>query len=189
MLFVIVRASSLIYDLKREGAFFNRCSSVTSSFSVSGRLDSRVDLGFEQSEGEAMEKIDLGLEGFSAGDAPAPGGKINLGIGPVQEDVAFTFDFNKKPAQPAGKPAAGQQPAGRPAPRPAAPGQQPAGRPAPRPAAPGQQPTGKPAPRPAGQQPAGKPTQGQPGQQPAGKPMQRPAGQQPGEKPQKPTDK
>ena len=160
-------------------------------------FDSKVDLGFDQAEGEAMEKIDLGLAGFSAGDAPAPGGKINLGIGPVQEDVAFTFDFSKKPAQPAGRPAPGpgQQPGGRPAPRPAGPGQQPGGRPAPRPAGPGQQPGGRPAPRPAGpgQQPGGRPAPrpAGPGQQPTGKPAPRPngPGPQPSEKPQKPTDK
>ena len=161
-------------------------------------FDSKVDLGFDQAEGEAMEKIDLGLAGFSAGDAPAPGGKINLGIGPVQEDVAFTFDFGKKPAQPAGRPApgpAGQQPGGRPAPRPAGPGQQPGGRPMPRPAGPGQQPGGRPAPRPAGpgQQPGGRPAPrpAGPGQQPTGKPAPRPngAGPQPSEKPQNPTDK
>ena len=122
----------------------------------SEKFEEKVDLGFAQQEGEAQEKIDLGFGGFNADSAPAPNGKIDLGFGAPQQDVSFNFDFNKKPAQPAGKPAprpAGQQPAGRPAPRPA--GQQPAGRPAPRPA--GQQPTGKPAPRPAGQQPTGKP--------------------------------
>ena len=122
----------------------------------SEKFEEKVDLGFAQQEGEAQEKIDLGFGGFNADSSPAPNGKIDLGFGAPQQDVSFNFDFNKKPAQPAGKPAprpAGQQPAGRPAPRPA--GQQPAGRPAPRPA--GQQPTGKPAPRPAGQQPTEKP--------------------------------
>ncbi|MBR5709142.1 MAG: hypothetical protein IKX40_00120 [Thermoguttaceae bacterium] len=130
----------------------------------SEKVEEKVDLGFAQQEGKAQDKIDLGFGGFNANDSPAPNGKIDLGFGPVQQDATFSFDFNKKPAQPA--------PAGRPAPRPA--GQQPAGKPAPRPA--GQQPAGKPAPRPAGQQPAGKPAP-------------RPAGQQPQEKPQKPTDK
>ncbi len=121
----------------------------------SEKIEEKVDLGFAQQEGEAQEKIDLGFGGFS-NNAPAPNGKIDLGFGTPQQDATFNFDFGKKPAQPAGKPAprpAGQQPAGRPAPRPA--GQQPAGRPAPRPA--GQQPAGKPAPRPAGQQPTQKP--------------------------------
>ena len=127
----------------------------------SEKFEEKVDLGFAQEEGEAQEKIDLGFGGF-ANNAPAPNGKIDLGFGAPQQDVAFNFDFGKKPAPPAGKPA----------PRPA--GQQPAGKPAPRPA--GQPPAGKPAPRPAGQQPAGKP-------------VQRPAGQQPEGKPQKPTDK
>ena len=113
----------------------------------SEKVEEKVDLGFAQQQGEAKEKIDLGFGGFEANSAPA-GGKIDLGFGAPQQDVAFNFDFNKKPAQPAGKPA--QRPAGQ---RPA--GQQPAGKPTPRPA--GQQPAGKPAQRPAGQQPTGKP--------------------------------
>ena len=110
----------------------------------SEQFEQKVDLGFAQEEGEAKDKIDLGFGGFDAGAAPAPNGKIDLGFGGPQEDVAFNFDFGKKPAAPNG--------GNKPAPRPAA--QRPAPHQGQRPAP--QNPAHKPAPKPV-QKPAPKP--------------------------------
>lgn len=110
----------------------------------SEQFEQKVDLGFAQEEGEAKDKIDLGFGGFDAGAAPAPNGKIDLGFGGPQQDVAFNFDFGKKPAAPNG--------GNKPAPRPAA--QRPAPHQGQRPSP--QNPAHKPAPKPV-QKPAPKP--------------------------------